>query len=117
MTDETVCIDLESLYEYQRAKAEGTSCDVYSDYVDCAYGIIWNEGDYYDFYGSRTGDARLCCDGEQCKVVERLKWGGQKCVNLVSVDNLDNEELEGTETVFTLTEEEFGVATGGRNER
>ena len=113
--EEIVCLSLKSLYDFCRAKAKTTMCDAYSDYAECEHCIIRDNsavdgGEYYALYSDRYGDLKLCCDGEQCKVLERT----DEYVKLIDVENIDNDELDGIDTTFKLTLEEFDIATGKR---
>lgn len=121
MAEETVCLDLMALYKskvgkYKQEGFPGTFPGTYEwDCVDTDCHVIRREkspdgSDYYDLYRNCDSGLRLCCDGEQCVVTERTG----EYINLVSVDNLDNEELCGIDTIFSLAPEEFEIATGGR---
>lgn len=98
--EETVCISLNQLYNSLEEKQ-----DSFSSYVETKYGLIRKDDDYYDFF-SGWSNLRLCCDGEQCKVLERTT----DYVKLIDVENIDNEELEGIDTTFKLSVEEFNIA-------
>lgn len=62
---------------------------------------------YYDLLEGRTGGLRLCCDGEQCAVLER----GDGWVKLVDEANVGDSNLDGLDTTFKLSEAEFNIAT------
>lgn len=62
---------------------------------------------YYDLLGGSTGGLRLCCDGEECAVLER----GDGWVKLVDEANIGDSDLDGLNTTFKLSEEEFNIAT------
>lgn len=98
--EETVCISLNQLYNSLEEKQ-----DSFSSYVETKYGLIRKNDDYYDFF-SGWSNLRLCCDGEQCKVLERTT----DYVKLIDVENIDNEELEGIDTTFKLSITEFNTA-------
>lgn len=61
---------------------------------------------YYDLLGGSTGGLRLCCDGEECAVLER----GDGWVKLVDEANIGDTDLEGLDTTFKLSEAEFNIA-------
>lgn len=106
MEEEIVCICLKALFDYLYTGKEET---VY------LLGLYIrrepsSDGDfYYDLYKDGS-DLRLCCDGEQCKVLERTA----DYVKLIDVENIDNEDLEGIDTTFMLSLKAFGIATFGR---
>ena len=111
MAEEKVCLDLMALYdrlkEYYSKKADDT--DEW-EYMPTEYHhSIRKDGDYYDLTPT-YGGLMLCCDGEECVVTERT----DEYVNLVSVSNLESEDLCGIDTIFTLSSEEFSIATGGK---
>lgn len=62
---------------------------------------------YYDLLGGSTGGLRLCCDGEECAVLER----GDGWVKLIDHENIGDPDLEGLDTTFKLSEAEFNIAT------
>lgn len=99
--EEIICINLQAIYNTLEEHK-----DCFSKYVDTEYGIIRKQDDYYDFF-SGTSNLRLCCDGEQCKILERTK----EYVKLICVDNIDNDELKDVDTTFKLSLEEFNTAT------
>ena len=110
MKEELVCVDLNALYGWA-VKSKARMCDVYSDYAECEHCIIRNKIDteYFDLYSDKYSGLRLCCDGEQCKVLERTA----DYVKLIDVENIDNEELRGIDTTFKLSIAEFNIATKG----
>ena len=112
MTEEIVCLDLQTLFEtlYTSMSKDNEVFTVFSHSIRREPNFIDKGYDYYyDLYKNGNSNLRLCCDGEQCKVLER-KDG---YVRLIDVENIDNEELDGIDTIFRLTEEEFNIATGG----
>lgn len=111
MEEEIVCVDLQTLFKHYE-KTKGLSNDMYSDFVWLDSGsfiIRKNDDDYHDLYSSISGSLKLCCDGEQCKVLERTA----DYVKLIDVENIDNEELEDIDTTFKLSTAEFNIATRG----
>lgn len=64
---------------------------------------------YYDLYRELNSGLMLCCDGEQCKVLEQT----EEYVRLIDVENIDNEDLEGIDTTFRLSSDEYKITTGG----
>lgn len=109
--EETVCLDLMALYDHTEKK-KGSHPDSYSDNaveVDLGFNVIRKDGDYYDLFRNKNSSVMLCCDGEQCKVLKRT----DEYVTLIDVENIDNDELEEIDTTFTLSVEEFKIATGG----
>lgn len=94
-----VCLNLGGLYNALQKDAHASS-------VGIEYGLIRKDGYYYDFF-SWWSNLRLCCDGEECKVLEQT----DEYVKLIDVDNIDDEDLEGIDTAFKLTIDEFKIAT------
>lgn len=106
---DTVCISLLALFNELNRRYRFDS-DTYAT----TYHSIRKEDDYYDLYKSDTGTGyRLCCDGEQCEILEITSH----YVKLIDVENIGNEELEGIDTSFRLTLAEYNIATftGGKN--
>lgn len=101
MNDDIVCL---SLYELCKTLPNDGK-EYYTFYGH----TIYKDGDYYDLYKTSPGSYRLCCDGEQCKVLERT----DRYVKLIDVENIDVDELEGIDTTFKLSIEEFEIAAFG----
>lgn len=111
MEEEIVCVSLKALYKDTFAGMAGEELAHTS-----LMHVIRREpspdgNDYYDLYRNTDSSLRLCCDGEQCKVLERTK----DYVKLIDVENIDDESLDGIDTTFRLTLQEFDIATFGRN--
>ena len=112
--EEIVCIDLAVLFNY--LNNWGSEDYVYTDFNHFIRREknVSNKGcdylDYYDLYKTDVSSLRLCCDGEQCKVLNKT----DKYVELIDVENIDNEELEGIDTTFKLSIDEYNVATCNR---
>ena len=109
MNENIVCLDLMALYEHcKENKNVRAVSNPEATLAECKYCIILNEAgtEYYDLYRNENESVRLCCDGEQCKVLEHT----EEYVRLVDVEDLDNEELEGIDTSFRLSIKEFEIA-------
>lgn len=114
--EEIVCLDLNSLYHHtlKQVMFNGETEDDF-DYVMTGAGhCIRKEGNpdgspYFDLCRDDYSYLKLCCDGEECKVLERT----DEYVTLIDVENIDNDELEGIDTTFRLSVKEFSIATGG----
>ena len=107
MKDEIVCLCLKTLFQ---TLFTGMSSDdeVYTRFSHCLRREPNTvDGDYYyDLYKTKTSGYRLCCDGEQCKVLEQT----ESYVKLIDVENIDNEELDGIDTTFKLSIDEYNIA-------
>ena len=103
MEEKIVCLNLQKLYEHYINK-EG---DMFSDYVCGSNFIIRKQEDYFDLFKNSYSGLRLCCDGEECKVLEETETE----VKLISANNIDDEDLEGIDTTFVLSKEEYKIAT------
>lgn len=110
MEEEIVCLDLQTLFEclYTGMCKDNEVYTRYSHYIRREPSPDGNN--YYDLYKDGYSSLKLCCDGEQCKVLERTA----DYVKLIDVENIDNEELEGIDTSFKLSVTAFEIATGGR---
>ena len=111
--EKLVCLSFKALYEYCYKNKK--ICTVFNSVTaaECDYGIIINEDglEYCDFYKNEDGSLILCCcDGEQCKVLERT----DKYVRLVYVEDLDNQKLEDIDESFKLSINEFDIAAFGK---
>lgn len=107
MKEEIVCICTQALFIYLD--------DNFGDYVFTKYNHCIRKEEnpvdencnYYDIYKNMDSGLRLCCDGEQCKVLEKTS----DYVKLIDVENIDNPELSGIDTTFKLAIDEFKIAT------
>lgn len=102
--EETECLNLGFLFEQLEHDRDG--------YAETEFGFTLRreaaeDGEfYYDLLGGETGGLRLCCDGEQCTVLEKTdEW-----VKLIDVENIGNEDLKGYDTSFKLSLKEFEAA-------
>lgn len=111
MEEEIVSVSLQALFQ-SLCKSLCDDDATYTRYGHCIRRepCTVDSSCYYDLYRSSDSAYRLCCDGEQCKVLERTA----DYVKLIDVENIDNEELEGIDTTFRLSIKEFGIATFGR---
>lgn len=97
------CLDLAALFNAKvNPKYE-------KDYAECQYGSInrtrnsaWEDNFYYDF--GTTDMPRLCCDGEQCKVIKIEN----NVVTLVSDGNSYEDNVK--DYYFKLSAEEAEIA-------
>ncbi|MBP5359543.1 MAG: hypothetical protein J6Y69_10250 [Treponema sp.] len=104
--EEIECLDLGALFTYLgRYQSNGSVVQTCYDHVIRRepYGNDY----YYDLYRTVNSNMRLCCDGEQVKVLERT----DQYVKLIDVENIDDEDLEEIDTTFKLETNEFNIAT------
>ena len=106
MKDEIVCVNLDELFKH-RSKYQKNGKVVQTVYDHVIRKETHGNDCYFDLYKEMNSGLRLCCDGEQCKILEQT----DVYVKLIDVENIDNEDLEGIDTTFMLSTEEFGIAT------
>ena len=103
MSEVYVCLNLQELYQWLY---KGPS-DYFAVCTKYSYEIRREENnadpedvcnDYFDLY-KYDSNLRLCCDGEQCKILEQT----EEYIRLIDVENIDNEELKGIDTSFKLS--------------
>lgn len=104
MKDKIVCLDLQALFLHYSSEIDE---DGFSDYVYGSHFIIRRQEEYYDLFRDSYSGLRLCCDGEECKILEETETE----VKLISANNIDDEDLEGIDTTFVLSREEYKIAT------
>ena len=116
--EEIECLDLNALYNALLArivKGDMTEDDYgYHVYTHFGHAIrrepAPDGSDYFDLYKNAGSCLKFCCDGEECKVLEKT----DEYVKLIDIENIDNEELDEIDTTFRLSLEEFRIATGIR---
>ena len=106
---EFVCLCLYALFESLHGDGDGDS-------VTTEYGYEIRresapDGNFYYDLLSSSG-LRLCCDGEECIVIDRT----ENYISLIDVLNFEDEEVEeleeaGINPVFRMSEKEFATAT------
>ena len=102
-----VCVDLGAVYGHYWKEAH---VDDFHDEVDLYFcdDIKRSFQDDTTYYDIKRGDLLLCCDGEECMILEET----DSYVILVSVQNIGNyDELKGIDTSFKLSIGEFKTAT------
>lgn len=92
--NEWYCLSMKELFD---AKVSGTD-----EYAYCQFGTIERDDEYYDF--GTTGMPRLCCDGEQCKLIKVEN----DIYTFLSDGNSYEDNVE--DYYFKLTKEEAEIA-------
>ena len=107
MNEDIVCVSLKALWDFLwNEERDEYERQTYFCFTLRREDNPLDDDYYYDLYGSSYCGLRLCCDGEQCKIVNKT----DSYIELIDIENIDNEELEGIDTTFKLSIAEFNAA-------